>query len=74
MKSALVVGMNSADHRLLRNLIIAVLIKLIVLTALWWVFVRDERIKVDGDGVADRISGAVTFQASSEAASQGVTK
>jgi hypothetical protein len=62
--------MTPADRRLLRHLIIAVLIKLIVLTALWWVFVRDARINVDGDGVADRISGS----ASSQAPSQGAAK
>jgi hypothetical protein len=64
----MVFGMPPADRRLLRQLIIAVLIKLIVLTALWWVFVRDARIEVDGDGVADRISGAASSQASFQGA------
>ena len=68
MKPAVEDGMTPADRRLLRQLIIAVLIKIIVLTVLWWAFVRDERIKVDGDGVADRISGAVSSQASSQGA------
>ena len=70
MKPAMVFGMTPADRRLLRHLIIAVLIKILVLTALWWMFVRDERIDVDGDGVADRISGAVTSQVSSQGAAK----
>jgi hypothetical protein len=68
MKPAMVFGMTPADRRLLRYLIIAVLIKLIVLTALWLAFVRDERTNVDGDGVADRISGTATSQVSSQGA------
>jgi hypothetical protein len=62
MKPAVEDGMTPADRRLLRQLIIAVLIKIIVLTALWWLFVRDERIEVDGDGVADRITGTTSSQ------------
>ncbi|MCL6482746.1 MULTISPECIES: cytochrome oxidase putative small subunit CydP [Janthinobacterium] len=54
--------MQPIDHRLLRQLIIAVLIKIIVLTALWWAFVRDARVSVDGDGVSDRISGITSSQ------------
>ena len=74
MKPAMVFGMTPADRRLLRHLIIAVLIKILVLTALWWMFVRDERIDVDGDGVADRISAVASFPASSQAPSQGARK
>jgi hypothetical protein len=74
MKPAMVFGMTPADRRLLRQLIIAVLIKILVLTVLWWVFVRDERVEVDGDGVADRISAVVSSQASSQASSQGARK
>jgi len=35
------------DRRLLRHLGIAVLAKLVILAALWWVFVRDNSMKVD---------------------------
>ncbi len=62
MKPAMVFGMTPADRRLLRQLIIAVLIKIIVLTALWWLFVRDERVNVDGDGVADRFNSTTSSQ------------
>ncbi|MEO6353543.1 MAG: cytochrome oxidase putative small subunit CydP [Burkholderiaceae bacterium] len=58
--------MTRNDQRLLRHLIIAVLIKLVVLTALWWVFVRDADVSVDTERVAEKISGAVS--------SQGVSK
>ncbi len=54
--------MTPADRRLLRQLIIAVLIKIIVLTALWWLFVRDARIEVDDDGVADRFKSTTSSQ------------
>lgn len=36
-----------SDRRLLRHLTAAVLIKLAVLVALWWAFVRDARVPVD---------------------------
>jgi hypothetical protein len=58
--------MTPNDKRLLRHLIIAVLIKLVVLTALWWLFIRDARVSVDSERVADKISGATS--------SQGATK
>jgi hypothetical protein len=62
MKPAVEDGMTPADRRLLRQLIIAVLIKIIVLTALWWLFVRDARIEVDDDGVADRFKSTTSSQ------------
>ncbi|MGV8891623.1 MAG: cytochrome oxidase putative small subunit CydP [Burkholderiaceae bacterium] len=58
--------MTRNEQRLLRHLIIAVLIKLVVLMALWWTFVRDARVSVDTERVAEKISGAVS--------SQGVSK
>ncbi len=54
--------MTPNDKRLLRHLIIAVLIKLVVLTALWWLFIRDARVSVDSERVADKISGATSSQ------------
>jgi hypothetical protein len=44
--------MQAAPDRLVRHLAIAVALKLVVLTALWWVFVRDERVGVDVDRAA----------------------
>lgn len=37
---------------LARKLAVVLLIKLAVLTALWWGFVREQRVHVDGDSVA----------------------
>ena len=39
------------NRLLLRHLVVAVLIKLLVLTGLWWQFVRDARVTVDVETV-----------------------
>jgi hypothetical protein len=44
--------MSLADRRLVRHLVIAVLVKLAALTALWWWFVRDIAVSVDADRAA----------------------
>ncbi|WP_202416625.1 cytochrome oxidase putative small subunit CydP [Duganella qianjiadongensis] len=49
--------MRHPDHRLLRHLIIAVLVKLVLLTGLWWAFVRDARVEVDTTAVARHLGG-----------------
>ncbi|EGF31082.1 hypothetical protein IMCC9480_383 [Oxalobacteraceae bacterium IMCC9480] len=54
--------MTPSDKRLLRKLILAVLIKLVVLAALWWLFIRDAGVSVDDNGVADRITGTTSTQ------------
>lgn len=41
--------------RLLRHLAIAVMVKLLVLTALWWLFIRDQRVPVDAERAAAAI-------------------
>ena len=62
MKTANENDMTPAERRLLRQLTIAVMIKLVVLSALWWMFIRDVRVSVDGDSLADRISGTTSSQ------------
>ena len=47
--------MNLQDRTLLRKLVWAVLIKLVVLTVLWWFFVRDVRVVVDEEAAAHRL-------------------
>jgi hypothetical protein len=47
--------MTQADRRLLQHLALAVLVKLVLLTALWALFVRDARVKVDPDLAARRL-------------------
>lgn len=44
--------MTRQDRRLVRHLAIAVALKLVVLAALWWAFVRDERVSVDAEAAA----------------------
>ncbi|MDY0012223.1 MAG: hypothetical protein RBS40_04950 [Rhodocyclaceae bacterium] len=37
------------DRKLVRELALVVAIKLMLLTVLWWVFIRDERVTVDAE-------------------------
>ncbi|NMV37459.1 cytochrome oxidase putative small subunit CydP [Ralstonia insidiosa] len=46
--------MSPNDRRLARHLFVAVTIKVVVLGALWWVFVRDHQVPVDAERAADR--------------------
>jgi len=48
--------MNLADRKLLREIVIVVILKLVVLTGLWWAFVRDARVTVDAAAVAVQVS------------------
>lgn len=52
--------MKAARDPLVRHLAIAVALKLAVLCALWWTFIRDERVGVDIDRAAAHlvVSGA----------------
>ncbi|HJV52704.1 MAG TPA: hypothetical protein VJ652_14650 [Noviherbaspirillum sp.] len=50
------------DRRLLRNLALAILIKLLLLSALWWMFVRDQRVQVDAAAMAASFAGAADKQ------------
>jgi hypothetical protein len=44
--------MKPLDKTLVKKLALVLVIKLAVLMALWLVFVRDQRVPVDADGVA----------------------
>ena len=59
--------MNRTDQKLLRELVVVVVLKLIVLVALWFAFVRDQRVSVDAASVA----AVVTSPAASVRGSQG---
>jgi hypothetical protein len=52
-------GMQAAQDRLVRHLVITVALKLVVLTGLWWAFVRDERVGVDADRAAAHLGAIV---------------
>lgn len=50
--------MKLQDTILVKKLAVVLVIKLAVLLALWWGFVRDQRVVVDGDDVAAQILAA----------------
>lgn len=50
--------MNLSDQGLLRHLVVVVLIKLVLITALWWAFVRESRVSVDSAAMAAQVSTA----------------
>jgi hypothetical protein len=52
-------GMKATQDRLVRHLVIAVALKLVVLTGLWSAFVRDERVGVDADRAAAHLGTVV---------------
>ena len=51
-------SMKLQDKTLLKKLALALVIKLVLLAALWWGFVRDQRVAVDGDAAAAQLLGA----------------
>ena len=44
--------MHFSDQTLLRKLALVLVLKLAILLALWWVFVREQGVAVDGNRVA----------------------
>ncbi len=48
--------MNLADRKLMREIVVVVVLKLVVLTGLWWAFIRDARVTVDAAAVAVQVS------------------
>jgi hypothetical protein len=51
-------AMDLRDHFLLRKLAVVLVIKLVILTGLWWGFVREQRVAVDTDAVASQMLGS----------------
>jgi hypothetical protein len=58
--------MNFQDRSLTRKLAIALAIKLLVLTGLWWGFVREQRVPVDTDSAALQMLGSRPAPTASE--------
>ncbi len=48
--------MNLTDRRLVREIVIVIIIKLMLITALWWLFVRDSKVAVDPAAMATQIA------------------
>jgi len=46
------------DRSLIRKLAVVLVVKLAVLTGLWWGFVREQRLPVDAQDVAAQLLGA----------------
>ena len=44
--------MKTLDKTLVRKLAVVLVLKLVVLAVLWWGFVREQRVTVDGGSVA----------------------
>jgi hypothetical protein len=53
-------AMSPGEARLVRHLAFAIAAKLAVLVALWWAFVRDDRVDVDVDQAAAHIGASAT--------------
>ena len=47
--------MNVSNKYLVNKLAIALVLKLVILMALWWVFVRDQHVAVDDNVVAAQL-------------------
>jgi len=59
-------GMKSDDRRLIRHLAMAVVLKLLLLCALWWVFVRDAHVTIDAEQTAEHMGVGMTPQGASQ--------
>jgi hypothetical protein len=50
--------MNFQDKTLVKKLALVLVIKLAVLMALWWFFVREQHVVMSGDDVATQLLGS----------------
>ncbi|ATR82813.1 MULTISPECIES: cytochrome oxidase putative small subunit CydP [Pseudomonas] len=58
--------MTIFDKRLRRHLLTAVVIKLLVLTVLWWLFIRDSHVSVDPNIIGNRFGVPTLTQGASK--------
>ena len=54
--------MKPQDKILVKKLAVVLVIKMVVLTALWWGFVREQRVVVDGNTAAAQMLGSGQVQ------------
>ncbi len=66
MPCANCIVMTISDKRLRRHLLTAVVIKLLVLTVLWWLFIRDSHVSVDSNTIGDRFGVPTSTQGASK--------
>ena len=55
-------AMKPSDKTLLQKLALALLVKLVLLAGLWWGFVREQRVSVDGDAAAAQLLGTANVK------------
>ncbi len=48
--------MHRNDQRLLHEIVVVVVLKLALITALWWTFIRDHKVEVDVGRMAVRVT------------------
>ena len=58
--------MTISDKRLLRHLLTAELIKFVLLSVLWWLFIRDSHVSVDPNIVGNRFGVPTSTQGASK--------
>ncbi|PKO68070.1 MAG: hypothetical protein CVU22_10020 [Betaproteobacteria bacterium HGW-Betaproteobacteria-16] len=56
----------SINRHLVRELAFVLALKLVVLTALWWGFVHEQQVSVDGQAAASQLLGASHKSATTE--------
>ncbi|WP_068636690.1 cytochrome oxidase putative small subunit CydP [Thauera butanivorans] len=49
--------MQLADRKLLREIVVVVVLKLVLITALWWAFIRGHQVEVDVQRMVAHTSG-----------------
>jgi hypothetical protein len=54
--------MNLQDRTLVRKLAFVLVLKVVVLVALWWFFVHEQRVAIDGAGIAAQLLGPAATQ------------
>ena len=47
--------MTPTDRRLVREITVVIVVKLILITALWWAFIRDAKVAVDPGAMAAQV-------------------
>lgn len=47
--------MTPSDSKLTRKLALMLVVKLVALVFLWWMFVHEQRVEVDGDAAATQL-------------------
>ncbi len=58
--------MKATTHPLLRQLAWAIVIKLLLLTAIWWAFLADQKVKVDAEQASSHLLLRPTTESSKE--------